>query len=196
MAIHMHKSTLSQKGLPVFFLRQPSFVVMVVSLLCAGMVLFTPVVALDPDNQTLINSLMNKGYECYNKGDYTCSWAAFESAHLVDPGSSGVLFAHGYYLSRAGNNTGALEKMEAALALSPQNARMWQEKGKVLDKLGRFYESGFAYDRAEELDPSFRVPATGRFPWSILIRNAAVIVIAGGFILLGTYIYFRERRRT
>jgi len=155
----------------------------------------TPVTALDPDNNTLINSLMSKGSQCYSNGDYSCTWAAFESAHEVDPGNSGVLFNYGYYLSRAGNNTGALEKMDAALALSPQNAWMWQEKGKVLDKLGRYIESGSSFDRAEELDTSLRVPVTARFPLSVLIKNGMVIFAVVGFTLLGIYIYFREWRR-
>jgi tetratricopeptide (TPR) repeat protein len=192
-AIHPHKNTASCQRLPVFLKGRSVFVVLVFFLLCAGIGIVTPVNALD--NQTLINSLMSKGSQCYSNGDYSCTWAAFESAHQVDPGNSGVLFVHGLYLSRAGNYTGALEKMDAALALDPQNARIWYEKGKVLDKLGRFTESGLYYDRAEELNPSLRVPATERFPLNVLIRNATVIIVAGGFFLLGTYIYFRERRR-
>jgi hypothetical protein len=39
------------------------------------------------------------------------------------------------------------------------------------------------------------VPATDRFPLNVLIRNAAIIVVGGGFTLLGIYIYFNERRR-
>jgi tetratricopeptide (TPR) repeat protein len=157
--------------------------------------LVTPVTALDTENQTLVNGLVSKGSQCYSSGDYACSWAAFESAHQLDPGNAGILYVHGYYLSLAGNATGALEKMDASLAIDPRNARVWYERGKVLDKLGRYAESGSSYDRAEELNPGLRVPITGRFPFSILIRNAVVIVVAGGFILLGVFIYFRERRR-
>jgi len=195
MIIHQPNTTLSRHRSPVFRTDRPLLVVLIFFVVWGGVGIGTPVNALDPYNQTLINNLMSKGSECYSNGDYSCTWAAFESAHKVDPGNSGVLFVHGYYLSRAGNNTGALEKMDAALALSPQNARMWYEKGKVLDKLGRFAESGSSYDRAEELNPALRVSATARFPLNVLVRNAALIIVAGGFFLLGTYIYFRERRR-
>lgn len=195
MMIRQHNIPLSRQRLPVFLTARLVLVVLVFLSLCAAMGIGAPVTALDPANETLINNLMSKGSQCYSDGDYPCTWAAFESAHLVDPGNSGVLFVHGYYLSLSGDNTGALEKMDAALALDPQNAWMWQEKGKVLDKLGRFAESGSSYDRAEELNPSLRVPATSRFPLNVLVRNAALIIVAGGFFLLGTYIYFRERRR-
>lgn len=195
MALHQHKNTVSPQRFPVFLKGRYACVVLIIFFLCAATGLVTPVTALDPDNQTLVNSLVSRGSQCYSSGDYSCSWAAFESAHEVDPGNAGILYVHGYYLSLAGNTTGALEKMDAALALDPQNARIWYERGKVLDKLGRYAESGSSYDRAEELNPGLRVPVTGRFPFSILIRNAVIIVVAGGFTLLGIYIYFNERHR-
>ena len=195
MAIHQHKNTLSHQRLQISFLDRSVFVVLVIFLLCAAIGIVTPVTALDLNNQTLINSLMSKGSQCYSNGDYTCTWSAFESALQVDPGNSRVLFIYGIYLSRAGNNTGALEKMDAALVLDPQNGRIWQEKGKVLDNLWRFTESGSCYDRAEELNPSLSVPAIARFPLNVLVRNAAVIVFVGGLTLLGIFIYFNERRQ-
>lgn len=194
MVIYRNNPPRSQQRLRIYLKEHLLFVVLVFFLLCAAMGIVTPVTALDQDNQSLINSLMGKGGLCYSTGDYTCAWAAFESAHQVDPGNSNVLFIYGYYLSRAGNNTGALEKMDAALALDPQNARMWQERGKVLDKLGRFAESGSNYDQAEKLDPRMAVPATSRFPLNILINSIPVIVLVGGITLLGIYIYFREWR--
>ena len=195
MIIHQHKNILDGQRLPVFLTERPILFVLVFFFLCVAIGIVAPVNALDSYNQTLMNNLMSKGSQCYNNGDYPCTWAAFESAHQIDPGNSGVLFAHGYYLSRSGDNTGALEKMDAALALDSQNAWMWQERGKVLDKLGRFTESGSSYDRAEELNPALRVPVTSRFPLNVLVRNAALIIVAGGFILLGAYVYFTERRR-
>jgi tetratricopeptide (TPR) repeat protein len=158
--------------------------------------LVTPVTALDPDNQTLVSSLVSRGSQCYYSGNFSCAWAAFESAHQLDPGNAGILYIHGHYLSLAGNTSGALEKMDAALTLDPRNAQVWYERGKVLDTMGRYAESGSSYDRAEELNPGLRVPATGRFPWSVLFRNAVLIVLAGGFTVLGISIYFRERRRS
>jgi len=195
MAIYQHNTSPSCQRLQVFHSGHPIFVILIFFLICAATGIGIPVTALDQNNQTLINSLMSKGGQCFNNKDYSCTWAAFEEAQAIDPVNSGVLFSYGYYLSRAGDNAKALEKMDAALALSPQNGRIWYERGKVLDKLGRFLESGASYDRAEELNPALRVPATARFPLNVLVRNAALIIVAGGFVLLGTYIYFRERRR-
>ena len=195
MALHQYKNTFSPQRLPVVPVGQCAFLVLVFFLWCMASMVVPPVTALDPGNQTLVSNLVSRGSQCYYSGDYPCAWAAFESAHQLDPGNAGILYVHGYYLSLAGNTTGALEKMDAALALDPRNAQVWYERGKVLDKLGRYAESGSSYDQAEALNPALRVPATGRFPWSVLFRNAAVIVLAGGFALLGIFIYFRERRR-
>lgn len=197
MAIHQHKNTLSGPRLPVFLTGLLAIIILVFFLVCIAMLIVTPVTALEPDNQTLIKNLRIEGRDCFYSGDYPCTWAAFESAHQMDPGDSTILFTHAYYLFETGNYTGALAKKDAELSLDPQNARIWYEKGKILDKLGRFIESGSSYDRAEELDPSLRVPATERFPLNVLmmvfVKNAGVIVVMGGFILLGFYIYFRER---
>lgn len=194
MALHQCKNTLSPQRLPVFPEGRCAFLVLVF-LWCMASGLVPPVTALDPGNQTLVSSLVSRGIQCYSSGDYSCAWAAFESAHQLDPGNAGILYVHGYYLSLAGNTIGALEKMDAALALDPRNAWVWHERGKLLDTLGRYAESGSSYDRAEALNPALRVRATGRFPWSVLFRNAVVIILAGGFTLLGISIYFRERSR-
>lgn len=196
MALHQYKNTLSPRRLPVVPEGRCAFLVLVFFLGCMASGLVPPVTALDPGNQTLASSLVSRGSQCYSSGDYSCAWAAFESAHQLDPGNAGILYLYGHYLSLAGNTTGALEKMDAALALDPRNAQVWYERGKVLDTMGRYAESGPSYDEAEALNPALRVPATGRFPWSVLFRNAVLIVLAGGFTLLGISIYFRERRRS
>jgi tetratricopeptide (TPR) repeat protein len=195
MTIPLPTPHLPRRQRPYSLMVRSVFIVLVFVLVCAGTGIVPPVTALDADNQTLLNSLMNGGYQCYSNGNYDCAWASFESAHQLDPANSGVLFMYGYYLARAGNNTGALEKYDAVLALNPAYARAWYEKGKVLDKLWRFTESGSCYDRAEKLNPTLQVKAIERFPLSVLVRNGAMIVVVGGFILLGIYIYFNERRR-
>jgi tetratricopeptide (TPR) repeat protein len=178
------------------FPKQPSVLFMLIFfIICTGILIVPPVTALDAENQTLVDNLLNKGDNCFTTRDYSCTLTAYEAAHQVDPGNGYILLWHGQYLSYFGNNTAALEKMDAALALNPEYAQIWYEKGKVLDKLGRYFESGACYDRAEALDPEYRVPLTDRFPLNVLIRNATVIVVACGFFLLAIYIYFNERRR-
>lgn len=195
MVFDQHENTLTGRVLPVFPQGRLVLVMLVFFLLCAGIGIVSPVTALDPDNQTLVDNLVNKGDICWGKGDYYCSLAAYESAHQIDPGNADILLWWGETLSDVGNNSGALEKMDAALALAPEDAEIWYEKGKVLDNLGRFTESGPCYDRAEELDPRYRVPLTKHFPLNVLIHNATIIIVACGFFLLGIYIYFDERRR-
>jgi tetratricopeptide (TPR) repeat protein len=195
MAIHHHKKSIPRRRVPVVLKVQPAFPVLVFFLLCMISGIGTPASALDPANQSFINSMITRGYQCYNSGDYPCAWSAFESAQAADPKNYGTLFMYGYYLSRAGNSTGALEKLDAALALSPESGQIWYERGKVLDTLGRYAESGASYDRAEQINPRYHVPATGRFPLSLLIKNATLIIVIGGFGLLGIFIYFNERHR-
>lgn len=195
MAVPQKKNVLTFQQLPIFLIFRDVRIVPVFFLLCLFLGTVTPVAASDQDNQTLLNSLMNKASGCYRNGNYDCAWESFESAHQLDPGNSAVLFSYGYYLSRAGNTTKALEKMDASLALNPQNARAWYERGKILDTMGKYPESWASYDRATELSPSYSVSVMDRFPFSVLKNNAIIILLVGGFILLGIYIYFRERRR-
>jgi len=194
MVFDQHENTLTGWVLPVFPQGRLVLVILVFCLLCAGIGIVAPVTALDPANQTLVDNLVSKGDICWNNDDYSCSFAAYESAHQIDPGNADLLLWSGQALSEMGNNTEALEKIDAALALDPEDAVGWYVKGKVLDKLGRFAESGPCYDRAGELDPKYRVPITDHFPLNVLIRNTTIIVVAGGFLLLGIFIYFMERR--
>lgn len=184
----------ASRGFPVFFEKLPVLVVLTFFFLFALILIVSPVTALDSDNRTRIDTLIFEGDKCANTRDFSCTFTAYEAAHQLDPGNADILLWHGLYLSYSGNNTGALEKLNAALVLDPDYSRIWYEKGKVLDKLGRFSESGACYDRAEQLGPEYRVPLTNRFPLNVLIRNATIIVVAGGFFLLAMYIYFNERR--
>ena len=171
-------------------------VIMVFFLLSVAIGIVLPVTALDEENQTLIDSLETSGYDCFYNEDYSCTWTAFETAHQIDPENYEVLFSHGLLLSQSGNNTGALEKMDAALDLNPfkpEDAWMWKEKGKFMNSIGRYFESGFYYDRAELLDPGYQAPIIERFPLNILSRNAMVITIIIWLFLLGFYIYFNEK---
>lgn len=195
MKCNQHRNTPVSGKFPGCSRQRPVLVMLVFFFLCAVFVTIGPVIAVDAENQTLAEHLMNKGDLCANNGDFTCTFAAYEAAHQADPENADILLWHGEYLAYAGNNTGALEKYNAALAIDPEYAEIWYEKGKVLDKLGRYFESGAYYDRAEELDSYYRVPLTDRFPLNVLIRNAAIIVVVAGFFLLGIYIYFNERKR-
>ncbi|MCX6690881.1 MAG: hypothetical protein NTW33_02210 [Methanoregula sp.] len=171
------------KGCPLLF-------ILAGFLLFAAVGIGSPATALDD-----VNSLMQKGISCYYAGDNVCGDVSFASAYQLAPDNSQIFFTQALILSQVKNYPQALEKIDTALVLNPGNARMWYEKGKILDRMGRFMESGSCYDRAVELNPSFNVPVTDRFPLNVLIKNSMIIVMAGGFILLGIYIYFRERRR-
>jgi tetratricopeptide (TPR) repeat protein len=52
-----------------------------------------------PDNEGEANALVEKGFLCYNAGDYACAWASFESAHAILPDDTDIFCYHGYLLS-------------------------------------------------------------------------------------------------
>jgi tetratricopeptide (TPR) repeat protein len=148
-----------------------------------------------PDNEGEANALVEKGFLCYNAGDYACAWASFESAHAILPDDTDIFCYHGYLLSLQKHESEALEKIDAGLALEPENPDLLYEKGTILNSMGRYIESGPYFDRAEELDPDYAVPLTARFPLNLFVKNGAVIVVVIGFSLLGIDIYIKERRR-
>ncbi|MDD1701593.1 MAG: hypothetical protein LUQ31_01265 [Methanoregula sp.] len=97
-------------------------------------------------------------------------------------------------MSDAKKNNAALEKIDAALALEPESADMWMEKGRILNRLGKYYESDACFDRALEIDPNIPIEATDRFPLNMIIKNFIIIYFIVGFSVLGIYFYFKEIR--
>jgi len=146
------------------------------------------------DAEDVAGLLIDKGIDCYNTGDYACTWASFEQAHTVLPNETGILYLYGYYLFQSKKYTESLEQIEAALVLEPTDAYLWYEHGVVLESAGRYTESGQSFDRARALDPGIEIPLVHRFPLNVVAKNVTVVVLIAGFCLLGAYIYFKERR--
>ncbi len=59
----------------------------------------------------------------------------------------------GWILFRQGDASGARERIEKSIALSPKSAEVWEHYGDVLIALGEKEPARRAYERALELEP-------------------------------------------
>ena len=87
------------------------------------------------------------------------------------------------------------KKLDASIAINAEIAQVWFERGKVLDRLGKYEEATSSFDRAKQLNPRYQVSFSDRFPFTMIKKYATLVVLVCGFGLLGLYIYFSERNR-
>ena len=147
------------------------------------------------DTEAYAYDVANKGVDCFNNGNYACAWESLEDAHSILPNDTAILDTHAYLLAKVKKYDEALGKIDAAIALDPGEAYLWYEKGTIQNSAGKYLEAGQSFDRAQELDPSTEVSLVERFPLNFISKNVSVLVLLTGFVLLGIYIYFRERQR-
>jgi tetratricopeptide (TPR) repeat protein len=147
------------------------------------------------ENETLAYNLVDKGLECYYSKNMVCAFASFESAHRILPMDANILYVQAQAFTFQDRYDEALVKADAALELEPGNAALWQAKGTILKKMGRWLESELCFNRAGELDSSYEIPVIDRFPFNILIQYSSILVLIIGLSLLGSFFYFKEIRR-
>jgi tetratricopeptide (TPR) repeat protein len=147
------------------------------------------------ENKTLAYNLVDKGLDCYYSKNMACAFASFESAHRILPMDANILYVQAQALTFQGRYDEALQKIDAALVLDPENAALWEAKGTILKKMGRWLESELCFNRAGELDSSYEIPVNDRFPLNILIKYSSVLILVVGLSLLGSFFYFKEIRR-
>ncbi|MDO9324508.1 MAG: tetratricopeptide repeat protein [Methanoregula sp.] len=147
------------------------------------------------ENETYAYNLVDKGIECYLSGNLACSFKSFDAAHEILPNDSNIIFVQAQVLSLQKRYDEALEKIDDAIALKPDSAEFWYQKGIILNNMGKYFESGSSFDRAAELKPGSEFPVTDRFPINIILKNSTFIVLAIGFGALGCVFYFREIRQ-
>jgi len=80
--------------------------------------------------------------------------------------------------ARRGRPLDALNALDAAIRLDPNNARAWNNRGNVLGTLGRRRESTEAYQRAIELSPHDPDPLNGLGVLAVESRDWAAAVDA------------------
>jgi hypothetical protein len=142
--------------------------------------------------QAEMEDLEENAGRCYMKRDYTCAWSYYETIRLKYPSDLTPFYMESVILADQGNFTGAIDKVDAAIAREPDDSDMWKLKGDLMNRAGRYTESGASYDRAKELDPEIQIPLTNRFPFNLGMRNLVLVTIMIGFCGLGIYVYFRE----
>ena len=148
----------------------------------------------EAENETYAYNLVDKGIGCYNAGDIACASAAFEAAHDILPGDTNILYVQAQFFTLQKRYDEALKKIDTGISLDPEEAQLWYQKGKILNNMGRFFESGYSFDRAEELEPELEFPVTNRFPVNVIIKNSTFIILVIGFCVLGFVFYFKEIR--
>ena len=70
-------------------------------------------------------------------------------------GDAPALFGAAGLFRQAGDLTGALRALDAAIALDAQQASFWFERGQTLRFLGRLQQAAAAYARALDVDPDY-----------------------------------------
>jgi len=142
--------------------------------------------------------LVNKGIGCAYSNNYACVVASFDAAHQALPEDIVVLYDYAVALAIMKKYDEAAVRIDAAIALDPENPRLWSTRGAILKAAGDYAGSGRSYERAEELDPAFKVSFFDRYPMNLILvtvlKNTSIIVLLAGFALLGIYIWFNEKR--
>jgi len=158
---------------------------------------------LDEMNRTQVAEyaydMVYKGIECSYAGNYACTKASFDAAHIALPNDSGVMYNYAVALANMKRYAESVEKIDQALVSDPEEPYLWYLRGAVLRKAGDFAESGRSYERAADLDPDMEVSFFDHYPANFIqdriMKNIAYIVLLVGFGVLGIYIWFNEKRR-
>lgn len=147
------------------------------------------------ENETYAYNLVDKGIDCYNSGNTACAFESFEAAHNILPNDANILYVQAQAFSLQKRYDEALVKIEAGIALDPEVAELWYQKGVILNNMGKYFESGSSFDRAAELEPGYEFPVTDRFPFNVIIKNCTLLLYAIGFCALGCIFYSKEIRK-
>jgi len=95
---------------------------------------------------------------------YVAACVDLERALLLSPGDAKILVALGRCRAADGRIAGAIEAADQAIAIDPNNAAAYHNKGLALETLGELDEAWSCYARAAELDPT-TPDASARLAW-------------------------------
>lgn len=111
--------------------------------------------------KSIIANLRNrKGWRCLQKGQTDEALALFESANQLDPEESAPYLASGYNAkayeyAKAKDFTKAIETIDRAIALMPDEANYYDSKGEILLMKGDEQEAVEMWQKVVELNPDF-----------------------------------------
>jgi tetratricopeptide (TPR) repeat protein len=106
---------------------------------------------------------IEEGIAQYNEGNYKDALWSFERYLINDESSPTAAYAWGWKgitYEELGNYDQALQCIERALALRPNDADLWRAKERVLNALGRTGEAAEAGRRAAQLGTGELIPPT------------------------------------
>ncbi len=109
---------------------------------------------------TIVNLRNRKGWRLLQKGDTDEAMSLFESTYQLDPEKSVTYLASScnakaYEYTKTGNFPKALETIDRAIALMPDNANYYDSKGEILLMKGNEKEAVKMWQKVLELDPDF-----------------------------------------
>jgi tetratricopeptide (TPR) repeat protein len=113
----------------------------------------------DPAAETALPPALTVRYEAAVQrlagGDADAAAAEFRALDAEYPGHAGPLLNLALIESRAGRDAEAMVLLEAAAAVCAQCGAIWNERGVLDRRAGRFNEAEAAYRRAIEAEPGY-----------------------------------------
>ena len=108
----------------------------------------------------ILNLRIRKGWRLLQAGKTDEAMGLFESTYQIDPKSSATFLASGcnakaYEYAKANDFTKALETIDRAIALMPEEANFYDTKGEILLMKGDEQEAVKMWQKVLELDPDF-----------------------------------------
>jgi Flp pilus assembly protein TadD len=122
-------------------------------------------------NAKQVAALMSCGFQWYEQGRLRDAKRIFQGLALLDPGNA---YAHGLLgviHQKEQNYETAISEYTLAIALFPNDANLFTNRGEIYLKLGKLEEAAKDLRDAIELDPAKKDPAANRA--RILVRAVA-----------------------
>ena len=107
-----------------------------------------------PAGDAVAQDYVAQGIAAYKEKRYAEAAGNFGLAALRDPKDARAHHYLGLAASRSGDMRTAVRAVEAALALDPQNARLYVDAGSVFRQAGLLFKAEKAYQEAVRWDPS------------------------------------------
>lgn len=99
------------------------------------------------------NGLLRHLKALVETGQFEKVWKIAETMMYENPDDAAALFYAGTALNNMGHEETAYELLGRAANLRPDKADIWQNLGHVSDRLYRYDEALYCYERADELQP-------------------------------------------
>jgi putative PEP-CTERM system TPR-repeat lipoprotein len=101
-----------------------------------------------------VELLVLRGHAYKRANDTRAAAQSFEAALAIDPKHSAALASHADLLAEQGKRDEAIKLVDSALALAPDDARIWSLKGSMVHGAGDLQSARAAYSKAIALDPT------------------------------------------